>query len=140
MEPRTVADVMTQGVVVLDERCTVAEAARRMSEEDIGDVLVGTEQSIEGIVTDRDIVVRAVATGRDMEETTIGDIASRNVVTVAMSDDIETALELMENHAIRRLPVTDGARTIGFVSLTDMVAGADIDETVEDIAEAQPNQ
>src|SRR5689334_25319361 len=98
MTMQTVRDVMTTNVVYLPSETTLAEAARTMREQDIGDVIVADDQSLTGLVTDRDIVVRAVAEHRDPSTTTIGEIVSRDVVTVRPEDTIHSAALIMRDH------------------------------------------
>src|SRR6266545_3460704 len=94
MAAQTVKDVMTTNVVYLP-----SETARTMREQDIGDVVVADDQSLTGLVTDRDIVVRAVAERCDPSTTTIGEIVSRDLVTVRPEDTIHSAALLMRDHA-----------------------------------------
>jgi CBS domain-containing protein len=120
MEGQTARDVMTTDVVMLDERSTVGEAARRMREMNVGDVLVGHDGIVSAIVTDRDIVVRAVATGSHPDEITLAEIALEGVVTVEASDDLETVREALESSDIRRVPVVDGDKVVGILSRSDL--------------------
>src|SRR4051812_16913717 len=107
---QTVKDVMTTSVVYLPAETTLAEAARTMREQDIGDVVVADGQNLAGVVTDRDIVLRAVAENRDPDATTVGEIMTRDLVTVGPDDTIQQAALLMRDRAIRRLLVCDDAQ------------------------------
>src|SRR4051794_2818230 len=109
MATETVSDVMTTNVVYLPSETTLAEAARTMREQDIGDVVVADGPTLTGLVTDRDIVVRAVAERYDPASTTIGEIVSRDLVTVRPDDSIHSAALLMRDHAVRR-GVVGGAK------------------------------
>lgn len=103
----------------------VFEAARRMADLGIGDVIVTDEQTgaVVGMVTDRDLVVRVVAANLDPATTPVGDICTTNVTTATASDDVATAEELMRHDAIRRLPIVDDDGTLaGIVSLMDLAA------------------
>jgi CBS domain-containing protein len=120
MEGQSARDVMTTDVVMLDERSTVGEAARRMREMNVGDVLVGHDGIVSAIVTDRDIVIRAVASGFHPDETTLAEIALEGVVTVEVDDDIETIREALESSDIRRVPVVDGDKVVGIISRSDL--------------------
>ena len=115
-----VRDVMTTDVVVMNENESVRDAARRMKEQDIGDVLVAKEGGrLAGILTDRDIVIRAMAEGRD-GTSKIGEICSRQLVTLSPDMEIDKAVDMMKERAVRRLPVLDGERPVGIVSLGDL--------------------
>ena len=115
-----VRDVMTTEVVVMNENESVRDAARRMKDQDIGDVLVAKEGGrLAGILTDRDIVIRALAEGRD-GNWKIGEICSRQLVTLSPDMEIDKAVDMMKERAVRRLPVLDGERPIGIVSLGDL--------------------
>jgi CBS domain-containing protein len=115
-----VRDVMTTNVVVMNENESVRDAARRMKELDIGDVLVAKEGGrLSGILTDRDIVIRALAEGRD-GNSKIGEVCSRELVTLSPDMEIDKAVDMMKERAVRRLPVLDGERPIGIVSLGDL--------------------
>jgi CBS domain-containing protein len=113
-------DVMTPHLVSLPSTASVHEAARAMREQAIGDVVVVEHEQICGIVTDRDIVVRAVAEARDPATTTLADICSQTLTTVSPEDSLEQAVRLMREQAIRRLPVVEEGRAVGMVSLGDL--------------------
>jgi len=88
-----------------------------------------------GIVTDRDITIRAVAAGRDIKSCMIGEIASQNVATISPADPIEHAVDVMRMHAIRRLPVMDyHARPVGIVSIGDLAVDRDPNSALADIS------
>jgi CBS domain-containing protein len=117
---RYVREVMTPDPVTIAAAASVREAARVMQAENIGTVIV-LEQGIPvGIVTDRDLVVRALAEGRDAAATTLGEICSRDLVTVSPAASIEQALALMREKALRRLLVIEQQEPVGLVSLTDL--------------------
>ena len=140
MPLQTVREVMTTNVVYLPSETTVAEAARTMREQDIGDVVVADGPSLTGLVTDRDIVVRAVAERRDPESTTIGEILTRDLVTVRPEDSVHSAALLMRDHAIRRVIVCDDDKSlIGILSIGDLAALIDPESVLGGISGAQPN-
>lgn len=116
----TARDIMTGDVVMLDERSTIGEAARRMREMNVGDVLVGHDQTVTAIVTDRDIVVRAVAAGAHPDETTIAEVATGDLVTVDVDADLAAVRERLQSTGLRRLPVLDGDQVVGIISSTDL--------------------
>jgi CBS domain-containing protein len=120
----TVADVMTRRVVYLPAETTVDEAAQAMRDQGIGDVVVTRGPTLAGLVTDRDIVVRAIAAGLSPAETTLGDIATQEIVMVAETAGIDDAVQAMRERSIRRLLVCDGDRNVtGIVSLSDIAMG-----------------
>ena len=104
-DARAVSDVMTPDPIMLRDTDTIREAGLAMRASDVGDVLVVRASGIFGIVTDRDIVVRTVAEGRDPNRAMLGEICSRALVLVAPDDPIERAVDLMRENAVRRLPV-----------------------------------
>lgn len=116
-----VRDVMTKQVVYLPAETTVDEAAEAMRVADIGDVVITNGPALAGIVTDRDIVVRAAADRRDPAATTIGSIASHDLVMIHQDATLEEAASLMRERGVRRLLVCDADRQlVGIVSLSDL--------------------
>ena len=135
-----IRDVMTTNPETLPESTTVREAAETMRANDIGDVVVVDDNgAISGILTDRDIVVRVVAEGRDPRATRIGDIASRELTAVSPDDPVDRAVQLMRERAIRRLPVVDKGKPVGIVSIGDLALDRDPDSALADISAAPPN-
>jgi CBS domain-containing protein len=120
----TVADVMTPRVESTSSAAALRDAARTMREGDFGSMPVVDDGRLVGILTDRDIVVRAVAEGFDPAAARVGDVASRDPVTVAPGEDLDDAMELMAQHRIRRLPVVEAGRLVGVVSQADIALGA----------------
>ena len=121
-----VRDVMTADVLYLPAEVTLDEAARAMRERDVGDVVVTEGPTMAGIVTDRDIVIRAVADRKDPTETTLGEIASRDLVLIEQDASAQEAADVMRSRSVRRLLVCDADRQlVGIVSLGDLAhAGA----------------
>ncbi|MFF5172394.1 CBS domain-containing protein [Micromonospora sp. NPDC000089] len=135
-----VSDVMTKQVVYLPAETTLDDAARVMKEADIGDVVVTDGASLAGVLTDRDIVVRAVAEKSDPESTTIGSIVTREVVMIDQHCTAGEAVALMRERNIRRVLVCDNERKlVGIVSLGDMAMRLDPTSALADISEAPPN-
>jgi CBS domain-containing protein len=134
-----IRQVMVPRPVIVAPECTLTEAAQRMRDSDIGDVLVQDGPRVAGIVTDRDIVVRAVAEDRAPAEVTVGEICSANLVTVGPEDPVERAVQLMREAAIRRLPVAEDGRVVGIVSLGDLAIERDGHSALADISAAEPN-
>jgi CBS domain-containing protein len=138
--PQTIREVMTPNPMALSSTMTVGDAARAMRERDLGDVIVVDDnRSLFGIVTDRDIVVRAVADDRNPAEVRLGDICSRELTTVDASASVKDAVELMRKQALRRLPVVEAGRPVGIVSLGDLAIERDPGSTLADISAASPN-
>jgi CBS domain-containing protein len=136
--PTTVRDVMTSNPIVYPATASLAEAARGMREYDIGDVLVDLEGKV-GIVTDRDIVVRAVAEGLAPDSVSLGDICSEVLVKLAPSDTLEKAGQLMREYALRRVPVCDDGRAVGIVTLGDLAIERDGQSVLAAISASPPN-
>ena len=137
---QTVKDVMTTTVVYLPSETTIAEVARTMREQDIGDVVVADGPSLAGMATDRDLVVRAVAEGKDPEATTVGEVMTRELVTVRPEDTIQQAALLMRDRAVRRLLVCDDDQgLVGVVSIGDLAERIDPDSVLGGISSAEPN-
>ncbi|MFE6363180.1 CBS domain-containing protein [Streptomyces sp. NPDC057806] len=136
-----IRDVMSPGTVAVEPMTPVEKAARLMSDQNLGDVLVVYDCDLFGVLTDRDIVVRAVADARDPHTTPVGAVCSRPpVVTVSPEDSTDHAIELMRRHAVRRLPVVEhGGCPVGMVSLGDLAVSEDPHTALADISRATPN-
>jgi len=135
-----IRDVMTTNPQMLPESTVVREAAEAMRAHDIGAaVVIDDDGKLSGILTDRDIVVRVVAEGRDPRATRIGDIASRDLTAVSPDDPIDRAVQLMRDRAIRRLPAVEKNKVVGIVSIGDLALDRDPDSALADISAAPPN-
>jgi CBS domain-containing protein len=133
----SIREVMTSEVKACEPSATVVEAAKLMAQEDVGPIPVVEDGRLVGIVTDRDIVVKGVAKGGDLSSTTVGDIASRDLVTIAPDGEMSEALDLMAENQVRRLPVVEGDRLVGIVAQADIARqGRDkkTGEVVEEIS------
>ena len=116
-----VADVMTQRPRALDPKTPLNEVAKVMETDDVGAVPLVDGDRLVGIVTDRDIVVRAIAKGKDPSGMPASEVSSRDLVTVHPDDDLSDALELMARYQVRRVAVTaEDDRLIGVVSQADV--------------------
>jgi CBS domain-containing protein len=115
-----VHEFMTSTPVSLPLDAPLTEAARLMRDEGVGGVLVTQDGLLCGLLTDRDIVVRAVAEGRDLTATRLAEICSAGLVTVGPHDDAAAALRLMHDRSVRRLPVVEEGRPVGVVSIGDL--------------------
>lgn len=139
MEDMHVNDIMSTRPVSVGPHTSLAEAARMMRDADIGDVLVVDDGKLCGIVTDRDIVVRALAEGMDPGDTTVHAICSSDMVTIPPDDTLEHATALMREHALRRLPVTDDGQLLGMVTLGDLAREKDPRSALADISSTAAN-
>jgi CBS domain-containing protein len=135
----TVEEMMTPDPIALPQTATVFDAAQKMRDASIGNVVVLNGQKVCGIVTDRDIVVRAIATGRDPRSTKLADICSRELTTLSPEDNVETAVRLMREHAVRRLPVVKDDRPVGILTLGDLAIEEDSESALADVSAAPPN-
>jgi CBS domain-containing protein/uncharacterized membrane protein YuzA (DUF378 family) len=133
--PVRVRDVMTTEPRAVEASATVAEAAQLLKREDVGSLPVIGDGALIGMVTDRDIVVRVLAEGRDPQTTAVGEIASRDVAAAAPDQDLDEALRLMARRQIRRLPVVEGDRLVGILAQADMAEAADHERTGEVVEE-----
>ena len=139
-EAQSVGDIMTRPPRTLDATASVMDAATLMREGDFGGVVVVEEGRLCGIVTDRDIVVRVLATGDDPLDVRVGDVCSRILTTVSESDGIGDAVRRIRAKAVRRLPVLDDdGKLVGIVSLGDLALARDPKSTLGDISAATPN-
>jgi CBS domain-containing protein len=134
----SIREVMTTDPITLPVTTSITEAASVMRDKDIGDVIVlDDHEQICGIVTDRDIVVRALADGETSAK--LGDICSRDVTTLSPDDEVRDAVKLMTEKAIRRLPIVESGRPVGIVSLGDLAVRHDPESGLADISSAPPN-
>ncbi|MEV1289734.1 CBS domain-containing protein [Micromonospora sp. NPDC049679] len=140
MTNHRVADLMTKQVIYLPAETTLEEAARAMRDADIGDVVVTDGPNLAGMVTDRDIVVRAIAERKDPAQTTIGSVATKEIVLIEQNASPADAARLMRSRAVRRVLVCDADRQlVGIISLGDLAMLMDPDSALSDISEASAN-
>jgi CBS domain-containing protein len=137
---QTVEEIMTVNPRTVNVDDTVKDAAGVMRDSDIGDVIVIGDGQVTGIVTDRDIAVRAVAEGRDAESTSVSEICSAGIQAIEPNASIDDALRMMREEDIRRLPVVKNGRPVGIVSLGDLAVEREPDSTLADISAASPDQ
>ena len=124
-----VKDIMTQPVECVSPAATLQEIAKMMNSRDIGSVPVCEGEQLMGLVTDRDIVVRAIATGMKPESTMARDIMSIEVQGISSDADVHEAARRMSEYQIRRLPVVDHGKIVGMIALGDLaVENIHIDE------------
>ena len=136
---RTIRDIMTPDPVGVYFDQTIAETARIMRDAQVGAVLVVSGESLTGVVTDRDLVVRGLAAGISPDDP-VGPLCSPKLVGVAADADLARAEQLIIDHAVRRLPVVDGdGQIVGMVSMGDLAVSADGDSPLAAVSRAQPN-
>lgn len=135
---QSIRDLMTGNPCSIDADKSVAYAAKMMRDEDVGLAPIVQGDKLVGTVTDRDIALRVVAEGKDPEATTVGEIASRELVTIDPEQDLDEALRLMARHQVRRLPVVEeDGKLVGIVAQKDIAQHASDEQTgdvVEDIS------
>ena len=138
---KQVRDLMSKKVVKVPSAAPIAEAARQMRAANVGAVVVEENGHPCGIVTDRDIAVRAVADGRDLQKTAIKEICSKELVTMSPDDTIDRAIQSMREKAVRRLLVVDSRNeTVGMLSIGDLAIERDAKSVLGQISAAPPNQ
>jgi len=136
----TVQEVMTKHVVCMQVETALDKAAATMRDQGIGDVVVVDGDRVVGLVTDRDIVVRAVADGREPTNTTLGSVVSRDLVAVRPDDTAQEAALLMRDRAVRRVLVLDEEDgLVGILSIGDLAVEIDPESVLGGISEAAPN-
>ena len=136
VDVRTVREIMSSSLETISLEGTLAEAAKQMSRADIGDVLVVDATGLlRGIVTDRDIAIRAVAADRDPRKTPAVDVMSP-VVTTSPTSSVMEAIEIMRRHDIRRLPVVEDGQPVGIVSIGDLSRSPEAGSLLADISAA----
>ncbi|MEU9291006.1 CBS domain-containing protein [Streptomyces sp. NPDC048275] len=133
-----VREVMTPGVVAVRPDASLVEAAQLMRAQDIGDVLVAGDHQVIGVLTDRDITVRAVADGADPLTVSAHAVCTPHPVVVGPDDAVSEAIRLMRDHAVRRLPVIEDGHPVGMVSLGDLAVSQDPGSALADISRAGP--
>ncbi|HEV2784104.1 MAG TPA: CBS domain-containing protein [Actinophytocola sp.] len=132
----TARDIMTPNPTCVRTSDTVLDAARRMAEESVGALPVcGEDNRLKGMLTDRDIVVKVLAAGKDPRAMHAGEVPHGTVVTVAADDDVEQVMRTMKEHQIRRVPVLEGHDLVGIVAQAD-VARSMSESQVGDMVEA----
>ena len=137
---QSIREVMTPNPVTIPADIATVDAARLMRDRDIGDIIVMSENSVMGIVTDRDIAIRVVANQREPSKTTVGDICSKELHSIEYTATVEDAIQMMREKAIRRIPVMDDGCPVGIVSIGDLAIERDRESALADISAAPPNQ
>jgi CBS domain-containing protein len=134
----SVREIMTTNLVRIPSSSSVVEAARLMRDSNVGDVIIEKDGRFCGILTDRDIVVRAIAEGRD-GAAAVESICSKDVTTLMPENTDEDAVRLMREKSIRRLPVVTNGKAVGIVSLGDLAVAKDPRSALAEISAAAAN-
>jgi len=139
-----VRDVMTPNPECVTEKSSLRDVARIMKDKDTGVVPVVEDKKIIGLITDRDIVVRGLAEGRDLGSASVRDLMTKNVRSVREDATVNEVIALMSNAEIRRVPVVNSRdEIVGILSLGDIASDTNLDgkvgKAVEDISQAPPN-
>ena len=131
------SDIMTRDVVTSTQEATIVDVARLMKTSDIGPVLIvdnETSNTLVGIVTDRDIVLKVIADGQDAKTTRVGDVMSKKLVTCRADDDVDIAMKSMAQFQLRRIPVVeDNMRLVGIISQADLATRVDAPEKTGEV-------
>jgi CBS domain-containing protein len=138
MSDKKARDVMSDDCTCIGENESVLDAARKLKELDVGALpICGEDDRLKGMLTDRDIVVKVLAEGKDPSSTKAGELGQGDAktVTIGADDSVEEALHTMTEHKVRRLPVIDGRRLVGIVSQADLAKNID-EERVGELVEA----
>jgi CBS domain-containing protein len=136
----TVEEIMTRDPRTVDAGDSVVDAARAMRDDAIGNVVVTEGGRVAGIVTDRDIVIRAIAEGRDPQSTSVGDVCSSDLRTLEPGESVDEAVRAMREHNVRRQPVVRDGELVGVLSLGDLAKEREPDSALADISAASPDR
>ena len=135
--PKTARDVMTPNAECVGENETLLDAAKRMADRGYGSMpICGEDNRLKGMLTDRDIVVKALAKGKDPSSTRAGELGEGKPVTIGADDSVQEALHTMAQHKVRRLPVIDGHKLVGIISVADVARELDDDSSKGDLIQA----
>jgi CBS domain-containing protein len=136
---QSIKDVMTSNPCSIDADKSVAYAAKMLRDEDVGAAPIVEGDKLIGMLTDRDIAIRVVAEGRDPDQVTVRDVASKQVVTIDPQQELDEALRIMAKHQVRRLPVVEeDGKLVGVVAQADVAREGDDKQTgklVEEISQ-----
>jgi CBS domain-containing protein len=136
---QSIREVMTADPRTVAADATIEDAAREMSRDDIGAVLVEDKGSVAGILTDRDIVVRAVAEHKDPSSTKVRDVATRDVAALTPDQSVDDAIRIVRENNVRRIPVVQDGRPAGIVSIGDLAIERDTESALADISSEPAN-
>ncbi len=117
---------------------TAFDAAQLMKSEDVGPIPIISDRetkTLKGIVTDRDLVLKVIAEARDPRSTTAEEVMTTSVITCRSDDDVDRAMELMQQHQVRRIPIVDNGRLVGIISQADVATRVDEPAKTAEIVE-----
>ena len=135
--PKTARDVMTPNAECVGENETLLDAAKKLADRGFGSMpICGEDNRLKGVLTDRDIVVKALAQGKDPSSTRAGELGEGKPVTIGADDSVQEALKTMAQYKVRRLPVIDGHDLVGIVALADIARELEDDSSTGDLIEA----
>jgi CBS domain-containing protein len=135
--PKTARDVMSPDCDCVGENETLLDAAKKMADKGYGSMpICGEDNRLKGMLTDRDIVVKAVAKGKDPGSTRAGELGEGKPVTIGADDSLRDALKTMAQYKVRRLPVIDGHDLVGIIAVADIARELDDDDSKGDLIEA----
>ncbi|MCW2961964.1 MAG: signal-transduction protein [Thermoleophilia bacterium] len=140
--PRSARDIMTADPVWIDASETIDVAARQLADEHVGAIPICENGKLRGMLTDRDIVVKVIAEGKDPHSVTAGELAQGEAITIGADDTVDEVVRVMRKHDVRRLPVIDGRELVGIVAQADVATelGATMaGELLVDISSAPAN-
>jgi len=133
---KSARDIMTGDAECVQETDSILDAAKALADRDVGAMpICGEDNRLKGMLTDRDIVVKVLAQGKDPSSTKVSELAEGKPVTIGADDSIDEALKTMSDHKVRRLPVIDGHDLIGIISQADIARNLE-DEKTGDLVEA----
>jgi CBS domain-containing protein len=139
----TAREIMTQSVECASTEDSVVDAARKLRDLDVGALpICGEDNRLKGMITDRDIVVKCIAEGKDPSAVKVSELAEAKPATIGADDSVEEALRTMREHRVRRLPVIDGHELVGIVSQADVARNlpeSSVGDLVEAISSAPAN-
>jgi CBS domain-containing protein len=135
--PKVARDVMTPNAECIGENETLLDAAKKMAERGFGAMpICGEDNRLKGVLTDRDIVVKALAKGKDPASTRAGELGEGKPVTIGADDSLQEALRTMAEYKVRRLPVIDGHDLVGIVAVADLAREVEDDDSKGALIEA----
>jgi CBS domain-containing protein len=136
---QSIREIMTTNPISFAANSSIRDAARAMRDNNIGDIVVEKDGKLCGIVTDRDIVIRAVAENKDLTKTTLESICSKDLTSLTPDQTDDDAVRIMKDKALRRLPVVQNGKTVGIVSLGDLAIQKDRRSALGEISAASAN-